>query len=1172
MSFFGKFTVVRHLRALISLIIPLFISSFATSEPLGKHNWVDSLFGVNPSSIEFEKIFSGNDAATSGSGITEVGVARDRRNNLFLRLKRPSSYPDNIRILIYLDLDGNPSTGRPRLGNELMLQWRENRVSVDAYGSFEIAKADRYFAMVADDFLYLSLGGVLGYKNISNSVRMRIVVDELRPNRTLGVVNWLSFDPSNITSVDRPIKDEVLENDSFIQISEHRRLKNYPQKVGGIMIEPREMLLENYVLDHSEYRTANVIRPSRNRARIILGREQMGDIAFYPGFIYHDARGNEIFEIFADGRLISRINANLENKRQHLVVSNQLIDPSKTEKIEIRAIGASGWHRIERVLLLHALPEASPPSLNVERLQLGDRQVTWTTSLPANCIIELEYPSGVKTHALYPRSLNHRYILPEDSTGLPGRVRILAQAANGSRYTSEWKQWPEAPVSVSVSGASGQVSLVLANPDSDDWDKWPALGGIPFPKGQLSTSSYIYLTGPDNQSLEFQSRPLTFWPDGTIRWLLVEFIACSSKHDGTFVLNYRPGKPKEPVLPSSGNEWILGNLNLKLAADGVSSAPVVLSYKTEPGSLFSNFHAKETIGTSGFQFDVTAIRYHGTPWTRIQLSVINAREAEEFSDISHLYWELPGVESAVPVELIQWHEKSSLRVVDGEIILPRSQNELKLEGKASGIRVSEFWQRYPRSLSVNDEQIRIGLLPSLDASEFESAIGTVDEHRLFFWLSDVNGKPVYKLRQGMSFTTEIWLGKDGAIPPLDRPILLMASPDWIEQSQAAGLTGAKAKEGPFGQKYLPVLDWLLEFFKEDRKETRAFGFLNFGDWWGERQINWGNNEYDTAHGMFLHFFMTGNPTFFTLGEQAARHYRDVDIIHHHKDPTRLGKAYLHAVGHVGDYYRVSPGPGGTVRAIFDVGHSWTAGMVDHYLLTGEKRSLTTAKLLADNYNTYYLDGYDFTNTRVPGWHLLLTLAVYRATNDPFYINAAHIIVERLMERHEDPPFPGDTPGGWSRMLVPGHCRCTPHHHGNAGFMVAVLMSGLREYFELTADQRVFEVMEKVAGFLVDDMWVEEKGGFRYTSCPKSAVGSWSNLSIFDGLGFVYSQTTDSELQSRLSQVILTGVEPGLETVPEFTRYQKQMLSFYLRVIPRIASHMNAVFEKYNKSLNLKEND
>ena len=66
--------------------------------------------------------------------------------------------------------------------------------------------------------------------------------------------------------------------------------------------------------------------------------------------------------------------------------------------------------------------------------------------------------------------------------------------------------------------------------------------------------------------------------------------------------------------------------------------------------------------------------------------------------------------------------------------------------------------------------------------------------------------------------------------------------------------------------------------------------MNFGDWWGERQHNWGNLEYDDSHVFLRHFARTGDTTAWTAGDRGAKHYADVDTIHYHADPWRVGAA------------------------------------------------------------------------------------------------------------------------------------------------------------------------------------------------------------------------------------------------------------------------------------------
>ena len=131
----------------------------------------------------------------------------------------------------------------------------------------------------------------------------------------------------------------------------------------------------------------------------------------------------------------------------------------------------------------------------------------------------------------------------------------------------------------------------------------------------------------------------------------------------------------------------------------------------------------------------------------------------------------------------------------------------------------------------------------------------------------------------------------------------------------------------------------------------------------------------------------------------------------------------------------------------------TEGHFGHYFLTGDRRSYETGFAVADYFAGRDLGRpYDFFDCRVPGWHLIMMASAYHATGDPYYLNAARVVVERVLEAQDKAPRPlpdyqaaGRKPfqqGGWSRMMVPGHCECEPRHRGNAGFMVAVLLSGL----------------------------------------------------------------------------------------------------------------------------------
>lgn len=235
---------------------------------------------------------------------------------------------------------------------------------------------------------------------------------------------------------------------------------------------------------------------------------------------------------------------------------------------------------------------------------------------------------------------------------------------------------------------------------------------------------------------------------------------------------------------------------------------------------------------------------------------------------------------------------------------------------------------------------------------------------------------------------------------------------------------------------------------------------------------------------------------------------DVDTVWY--GPER-GAVYAHCIGHTGGYYTQSPVEGqGSPRGGFSVAHTWVEGHLDYHFLTGDRRALEAAEMIADRYVRRGTRNYDFNNCRTPGWHLILTMAMYQATSDPVYLNAAHIVVERVLERQ--------TPdGGWQRQMMPGHCHDLPRHRGNAGFMVGVLMSGLKYYHEVTKDARVAEAIVKAAHFVIDDMWIQEAHGFRYTSCPNTSPSPGLNSLIIEGIAYANMLQPDPKLKANLKE-------------------------------------------------------
>ncbi len=571
--------------------------------------------------------------------------------------------------------------------------------------------------------------------------------------------------------------------------------------------------------------------------------------------------------------------------------------------------------------------------------------------------------------------------------------------------------------------------------------------------------------------------------------------------------------------------------------------------------------------------------YAGQSFIRVQHTLGNSNGESEFTTIKSLSLRLPLVASGFlprrwalgenyagvfhgtqPLHLQQHTDDHYNIDADGPRHAAEGRRAPNWAEWSDGARtvtlaVRDFWQNYPKDLLLSSAGIELALCPLLKPDEYETAKDTVDDHRLYYYLQAGN----YKLRQGVTKTHDIWLdfepgrARPSVLRTRQAPLLAVAPATWYSSSNAFGELPVPKPTGLLAT-YDAFFARTFQGFLENRETNREYGMLNFGDWWGERVINWGNSEYDTQHAFLMQFARTGDLRYFRAAEEMEWHNRDVDTVHYHSDKSRVGGVYTHCVGHTGDYYAQSPVPGqGIITGGFKVSHTFIEGHLDYYFFAGDRRSLDTARMIADFYDGPFLNNFDFTNCRNPGWHLILTEAMYNATNERYYLNAAKIIVERVLERQT-------SNGGWKRFLTDDHCNCLPRHMGNAGFMVGILMTGLKQYYQITGDERAADSVVKAANYLIDDLWTPKISGFRYTSCPRTTAGVGSNFLLFDGIAFAQQRTQDA----RLREVLLAGTEAAVKNLPSmgksFTQYTRVTPHFvgYLAELQESASVRSAV--------------
>ncbi len=801
------------------------------------------------------------------------------------------------------------------------------------------------------------------------------------------------------------------------------------------------------------------------------------------------------------------------------------------------------------------------PVWDGETVKPGVARVTWTTTWPAKCTVKC----GTQTTTEAEELANHRILLEGLTPNATHTLQVIAPKPKGGDVVSAPVTFSTAAPAVKATSEGGQISLKVQNPSADAVTAWPVTSGVPFPRGALAAAAHLRLLGPDGAERPLQAQTLARWPDGTVKWALLSFRAeAAANGSASYTLEYgakaKPsgiktglsveenasgatiatGPMRIEISRASGlfpgKVWLDKNADGRFADDEVVGAGGAATLIAEKGNAFTTLGPPDEIvieergperavalvrgrhampsGEKLFAYEVRIMAYAGQRFVRLFYTFGNDEITKEFTSVRALDLSFPLEGGAARFEMGGEGQPAAGEAAEAPVLFQDLDDHFsvaagakKSEGKraagwvrAAGPRatmtvaVRDFWKLYPKALSAAPDGVRVGLMPPLKPDQYaEQCKDPAQLVHLFYNMQD----GLYKFKVGQTKTHELLISYDeaGAAPlnAFQEGVMAIAPSAWVSESRALGDIAATG--GPWASRYDKQMDKGIAAYMRARDSRRDYGMMNYGDWWGERGYNWANIEYDDAHVWLVQFARTGDMRCFTMGDRGAKHYGDVDCIHYHSNAKRIGAGYSHCLGHVGGFFDKNPVVGGSLGGGHSPCHTRTEGLIEHYLLTGDRRSQKAAHGIADYYGGWWMNNYDFDNCRVPGWHIVLTTALYNATGDPFYLNAAKIIARRAIERES----PG---GGWRRCMVPGHCFDLPRHRGNAGFMVGVLLAGLKYYHEATGDPRALDALTRGTRYLVSETYDAAKNQFRYTTCPNSnAPSSTGNMGCE---GFAYA--------------------------------------------------------------------
>lgn len=284
----------------------------------------------------------------------------------------------------------------------------------------------------------------------------------------------------------------------------------------------------------------------------------------------------------------------------------------------------------------------------------------------------------------------------------------------------------------------------------------------------------------------------------------------------------------------------------------------------------------------------------------------------------------------------------------------RASPVLIVDGEDSSrcrIAVKEFWQNFPKSISVSNALISIGIFPNEHKDGYELQGGERKRHTIYFSFND---------------------NKD-ALAWVDKSAIIQADPAAVER---AGVLA-----NPLGSAY-PPYDNLIALSLDvsqgimaKREVQDEYGWRHFGDVVADHEtlyqetddifVSHYNNQYDAVYGFARQFISTGDRRWYCLMDELARHVLDIDIYRTTEDRSEYNHGLFWHTDHYLQAYTCSHrtyskhhyahdwkgdkggGPGSE--------HCYTTGLKLYYYLTGEESAKDTVLGLA-SWIRYYYEG------------------------------------------------------------------------------------------------------------------------------------------------------------------------------------------------------------------------